>query len=72
VGRSRARFEYAKGNYVPVSDEDLDHLPVKTVHTVDISDFVKLEQVDPIYYDKSYYLAPKRPARRRSFFCGRR
>jgi len=52
-------FEYAKGNYVPVSEEDLDHLPVKTVHTVDISDFVKLEEVDPIYYDKAYYLAPE-------------
>ena len=52
-------FEYAKGNYVPVTEEDLDHLPVKTVHTVDISDFVKLEEVDPIYYDKSYYLAPE-------------
>src|SRR6266480_90724 len=50
-------FEYAKGNYVPISDEELDHLPVKTVHTVDISDFVKLEEVDPIYYDKAYYLA---------------
>ncbi len=36
-------FEYAKGNYVPITDEDLDHLPVKTVHTVDISDFVKRE-----------------------------
>jgi DNA end-binding protein Ku len=52
-------FEYAKGNYVPVTEEDLDHLPVKTVHTVDISDFVRLEEVDPIYYDKSYYLAPE-------------
>jgi DNA end-binding protein Ku len=52
-------FEYAKGNYVPITDEDLEHLPVKTVHTVDISDFVKLEEVDPIYYDKSYYLAPE-------------
>ena len=52
-------FEYAKGNYVPISDEELDHLPVKTVHTVDISDFVKLEEVDPIYYDKAYYLAPE-------------
>jgi DNA end-binding protein Ku len=52
-------FEYAKGNYVPITDEDLDHLPVKTVHTVDISDFVKLEEVDPIYFDKSYYLAPE-------------
>jgi DNA end-binding protein Ku len=52
-------FEYAKGRYVPISDEDLEHLPVKTVHTVDISDFVKLEEVDPIYYDKAYYLAPE-------------
>jgi DNA end-binding protein Ku len=52
-------FEYAKGNYVPITEEDLEQLPVKTVHTVDISDFVKLEEVDPIYYDKAYYLAPE-------------
>jgi DNA end-binding protein Ku len=52
-------FEYAKGQYVAISEEDLEHLPVKTVHTVDISDFVKLDEVDPIYYDKSYYLAPE-------------
>ncbi len=52
-------FEYAKGRYVPITDEDLEHLPVKTVHTVDISDFVKLEEVDPIYFDKAYYLAPE-------------
>jgi len=51
-------FEYAKGRYVPITEEDLEHLPVKTIHTVDISDFVKLEEVDPIYYDKAYYLAP--------------
>jgi DNA end-binding protein Ku len=51
-------FEYSKGRYVPISDEDLEHLPMKTVHTVDISDFVKLEEVDPIYFDKAYYLAP--------------
>lgn len=52
-------FEYTKGRYVPISDQDLDHLPVKTVHTVDISDFVKLKEVDPIYFDKAYYLAPE-------------
>jgi DNA end-binding protein Ku len=51
-------FEYAKGNYIPITEEDLEHLPVRTIHTVDISDFVKLEEVDPIYYDKAYYLAP--------------
>src|SRR5467141_4132603 len=52
-------FEYAKERYVPVTDEDLEHLPMKTVHTVDISDFVKLEEVDPIHFDKAYYLAPE-------------
>lgn len=52
-------FEYAKGKYVPISEEDLEHLPIKTVHTVEISDFVKIEEVDPIYYDKPYYLAPE-------------
>ena len=52
-------FEYAKGKYVPISEDDLEHLPVKTIHTVDISDFVKLEEVDPIYFDKAYYLAPE-------------
>jgi DNA end-binding protein Ku len=52
-------FEYTKGKYVPVTEEDLDHLPMKTIHTVDISDFVKIEEVDPIYYDKAYYLAPE-------------
>ena len=52
-------FEYAKGKYVAISEEDLEHLPVKTVHSVEITDFVKLEDVDPIYYDKAYYLAPE-------------
>jgi DNA end-binding protein Ku len=52
-------FEYTKGRYVAISDEDLEHLPVKTIHTVDISDFVKLDEVDPIYFDKAYYLAPE-------------
>lgn len=52
-------FEYAKGKYVPITEDDLEHLPVKTVHSVEISDFVKLEEVDPIYFDKAYYLAPE-------------
>jgi DNA end-binding protein Ku len=51
-------YEYAKGKYMPITEEDLDRLPVKTVHSVDISDFVKVEEIDPIYYDKAYYLAP--------------
>jgi DNA end-binding protein Ku len=52
-------FEYTKGKYVPVSEEELDRLPVSTIHSVEISDFVKLEEVDPIYYERAYYLAPE-------------
>jgi DNA end-binding protein Ku len=52
-------FEYAKGKYVPMTDEDLEHLPIKTVHSVEISDFVKADEVDPIYFDKPYYLSPE-------------
>jgi DNA end-binding protein Ku len=52
-------YEYAKGQYVAITDEDLQHLPLKTTHSVDVSDFVKLQEVDPIYYDKAYYLAPE-------------
>lgn len=51
-------YEYARDKYVPISDEELDKLPVKTVHSVDISDFVRLDEVDPIYFDRAYYLAP--------------
>ncbi len=52
-------YEFAKGQYVPITEEDLNRLPISTVHNVNISDFVKLDEVDPIYYEKSYYLAPE-------------
>jgi DNA end-binding protein Ku len=52
-------FEYAKGKYVPMTEDDLEHLPIKTVHSVEISDFVKADEVDPIYFDKPYYLSPE-------------
>ncbi len=53
-------YEFAKDQYVPITEEDLDRLPISTVHDVTISDFVKLDEVDPIYYEKSYYLAPEK------------
>jgi DNA end-binding protein Ku len=51
-------FEISKDTYVPITDKDLDRIPLPTVHTVEISDFVDLRQVDPIYLDKSYFLGP--------------
>ena len=52
-------FEVSKDQYVEVTDEDLDKLPLPSRHTIELSAFVKTSEVDPIYYDKSYYLEPE-------------
>jgi DNA end-binding protein Ku len=52
-------FEFEKGQYVIVTDEELRELPLPTKHKVEVSAFVKTDEVDPIYYEKSYYLQPE-------------
>jgi DNA end-binding protein Ku len=55
-------FEIEKGRYVPIEDEDLDRLDIELTHSIDILDFVDLEEIDPIYYRKAYYLLPQNGA----------
>jgi DNA end-binding protein Ku len=55
-------YEVSKGQYVEVTDEDLEQLPLPARHTIELSAFVKAEQIDPIYYEKSYYLEPEETA----------
>ena len=52
-------FEIDKGRYVPLEDEDLDRLDIELTHSIDICDFVDLEEIDPIYFRKAYYLVPQ-------------
>jgi DNA end-binding protein Ku len=52
-------FEVEKGRFVPIEPEDLDRLDVELTHSVDICDFVSLDQIDPIYFRQAYYLAPQ-------------
>ncbi len=49
-------YQYQKGSWVVIADEDLERIPAVNTKTVDILDFVELSEVDPIYFDKSYYL----------------
>ena len=53
-------FEIEKGRYVPIDDEDLDRLDIELTHSIDICDFVDLDEIDPIYFRKAYYLLPRR------------
>ncbi len=51
-------YEISPERYVTIAPEELDALDPKATKTVDIEDFVDLVDIDPIYYDHSYYLAP--------------
>jgi len=51
-------YEYEPGRYVILGDEDFERANVKATHTVEILDFVDVEEIEPIYFDKPYYMAP--------------
>ena len=51
-------FEYEKGHYVVLTDDDLEKVPLESSRSIDIQQFVELEEIDPILYKKSYYLVP--------------
>jgi DNA end-binding protein Ku len=55
-------FEYAKGEYVVLTPEDMKELPLPSKQTVSIQSFVQLDEIDPIFFDKSYYLEPDEKA----------
>jgi DNA end-binding protein Ku len=51
-------YEYAKGEYVKLTPEDFEQLPLPSRHTIDLTAFVEESEIDPVYYERSYYLAP--------------
>ena len=51
-------YEVSPDSYVVIEPEELDALDPKATKTIDIEDFVDLADIDPIYYDSSYYLVP--------------
>jgi DNA end-binding protein Ku len=51
-------YEYTKGQYVVLTDEDFEQLPLPSKHTIELSAFVEEREVDPLFYEKSYYLEP--------------
>ena len=49
-------FEYEKGRYIVLSDDDFEKVKIESTHSIDITDFVDLEQVDPKFFYKPYFL----------------
>src|SRR5437867_8092302 len=53
-------YEYEKGKYVVLKDEDFQRVDLEATQTVDIQDFVKQEEIDPVFFYKPYYLEPQK------------
>jgi DNA end-binding protein Ku len=53
-------YEYEKGRYVVLKDEDFERVDLEATQTVDIQDFVDQEEIDPMFFYKPYYLEPQK------------
>ena len=53
-------YEYEKGKYIVLKEEDFQRVDLEATQTVDILDFVDLDDIDPIYFYKPYYLEPQK------------
>src|SRR5215467_13545351 len=57
-------YEYRKGEYVVIEPEEIKRIEPKTAKAMEILEFVKEEEIDPIYFESSYYLLPEEAGRR--------
>ena len=56
-------YEYEKGSYVVLTDDDFKKVNPEATQSVDILEFVELDQINPMYFDKPYYLEPTKQGR---------
>src|SRR6476620_12055147 len=53
-------YEYESGKFVVLKDDDFKRADIEATQSVDIMDFVELEEIDPIFFDRPYYLEPEK------------
>lgn len=49
-------FEFTKDQYIEITEDDLDALPIPSKHTIELTSFVKQADIDPVYFERTYYL----------------
>jgi len=60
-------YEYSKGEYVQIEQEEIDNLRIPSRQTFDVAQFVDLDQLDPKYFEKPYFVTPENPAQSEAF-----
>ena len=53
-------YEYEKGEFVVIQDSDFERVQLKSHQTIDIREFVSLDEIDPMFFDQPYFLAPEK------------
>jgi DNA end-binding protein Ku len=57
-------YEYEKGQFVEITDEDIEKADVELTKTIQIEEFVQEDEIDPVFFDKPYYLEPQKGGER--------
>jgi DNA end-binding protein Ku len=65
-------YEYSKGEYVMIEPEEIENLRIPSRQTLDVTQFVSLEELDPKFFEKPYFVAPENPTQAEAFAVVRR
>ena len=60
-------YEYGKGEYVMIEPEDIENLRIPSRQTLDIAQFVGMDELDPEYFEKPYFVTPENPSHAEAF-----
>jgi len=60
-------YEYEKGKYITIEQEDLEKIKLQSTRTIEVIQFVNQSELDPVYIDAAYYVAPDRPVSQEAF-----
>ena len=60
-------YEYEKGQYIPIEDDEIKKLRVESKHMIDLVQFTDVTDIDPIYFEKPYYIVPDGPVADEAF-----
>ena len=60
-------YEYRKGEYVTIEPNEIEHLRVPSKHTLEITQFVELDELDPEFFEKPYFVVPENDTQAEAF-----
>jgi len=60
-------YEYRKGEYVTIEPDEVEHLRIPSRHTLEVTQFVDLEEIDPEFFEKPYFVVPENDVQAEAF-----